>query len=234
MAIIGPKDLPVVLHVDSNPLKMHVLSQLGHPTVLVEISESAIEQVLRSTGDFISTYYALEEKYAFMMTTPLQGEYPVPEDAYWIRSVAWDPSVTRLDEIFSAESFLFSFCGGSILLTEGGPLSCEECYEKRSRLVTPFGHRRSIMRWNAKHQPMTLLKTEKDFLACTPNHPVNCNGKFRSAELCNIGDKLINHKDRLCEIIDKQQLSTEGTWSIQNKTGSLYVSALGKEFYLAH
>jgi len=108
MAIIGPADLPVVLRVDTNPLKFHVMSQLGHPVVNVELVEPQIEQVLRSTGDFVSTYFPLEEKFAFFNTTPLVSEYPVPSDAYWIRKVSWDPATTRIDEIFGAESFLFN------------------------------------------------------------------------------------------------------------------------------
>ena len=108
MAIIGPEQLPVILKVDSNPLKFHALSQLGHPVVNVEIIESQMEQVLRSTGNFISHYFPLEERFAFFMTQPLQSEYPIPADAYWIRSVSWDPSTTRIDDIFGAESFLFN------------------------------------------------------------------------------------------------------------------------------
>ena len=108
MAIIGPSQLPVVLKVDSNPLKFHVLSQLGHPVVLVELAETQLEQVLRSTGDFIARYFPIEERYAFFNTIPLQAEYPVPEDSYWIRTVSWDPATTRIDEIFGAESFLFN------------------------------------------------------------------------------------------------------------------------------
>jgi hypothetical protein len=108
MAILGPEQLPVILKVDSNPLKFHALSQLGHPVVLVESVESQMEQVLRSTGNFIAHYFPLEERYAFFMTQPLQAEYPIPEDAYWIRDVSWDPSTTRIDDIFGAESFLFN------------------------------------------------------------------------------------------------------------------------------
>lgn len=108
MAILGPDQLPVVLKVDSNPLKFHAISQLGHPVVLVETVESQMEQVLRSTGNFISHYFPLEERYAFFMTQPLQSEYPIPEDAYWIRNVSWDPTTTRIDDIFGAESFLFN------------------------------------------------------------------------------------------------------------------------------
>lgn len=108
MAIQGPSDLPLVLKVDSNPLKHHVISQLGHPLVLVEIMETQMEQVLRSTGDFISTYFPQEERYAFFMTSPLKAEYELPADAYWVREVSFDPVTTRISDIFGAESFLFN------------------------------------------------------------------------------------------------------------------------------
>lgn len=108
MAILGPENLPLVLKVDSNPLKFHAISMLGHPVVMVELMEPQFEQVLKSTGDFIAQYFPLEEKYAFFMTQPLQAEYPLPPDAYWIRNVKWDPATTRIDQIFGAESFLFN------------------------------------------------------------------------------------------------------------------------------
>lgn len=108
MAIRSKSQLPVVLKVNSEPLKLHVLSQLGHPNVLVELHETQFEQILRSSGDFISRYFPLEEKYAYFYTTPLQAEYTIPEDAYWIREVGWDPSTTRIDDLFGAESFLFN------------------------------------------------------------------------------------------------------------------------------
>jgi hypothetical protein len=108
MAIIGPEQLPIVLKVDSNPLKFHILSQLGHPVVQVELAEPQFEQALRSTGDFVAHYFPLEERMAYFMTQPLQAEYPIPDDAYWIRNVVWDPTTTRIDDIFGAESFLFN------------------------------------------------------------------------------------------------------------------------------
>jgi hypothetical protein len=108
MALIGREGLPLVLKVDSNPLKFHAISQLGHPVIMVELMEPQFEQVLKSTGDFIAQYFALEERYAFFMTQPLQAEYPLPPDAYWIRNVQWDPATTRIDQIFGAESFLFN------------------------------------------------------------------------------------------------------------------------------
>jgi len=108
MAILGPAQLPVVLKVDSNPLKFHAISQLGHPVINVELMEPQMEQVLRSTGDWIAQYFPLEERYAFFMTQPLQAEYPLPTEAYWIRKVSWDPAISRIDNIFGAESFLFN------------------------------------------------------------------------------------------------------------------------------
>lgn len=108
MAIIGPSNLPAVLKVDSNPLKFHAISMLGHPVVMVEGMEPQFEQALKSAGDFIAQYFPLEERYAFFMTQPLQAEYPLPPDAYWIRNVQWDPATTRIDQIFGAESFLFN------------------------------------------------------------------------------------------------------------------------------
>ena len=108
MAIRSKNQLPAILKVNSEPMKLHIMSQLGHPNVLVELSEVQLEQALRSTGDFIATYFPLEEKYAFFYTTPLQAEYSMPEDAYYVREISWDPSTTRIDDIFGAESFLFN------------------------------------------------------------------------------------------------------------------------------
>lgn len=108
MAIIGPGQLPSVLKVDSNPLKLHALSQLGHPVSNVELVEPQMEQILRSAGNFITQYFPLEERYAFFNTTPLQSEYDLPDDAYFVREVFWDSTSTRIDDIFSAESFLFN------------------------------------------------------------------------------------------------------------------------------
>ena len=108
MAIIGPSQLPVILKVDSNPLKLRALSELGHPNVLVEIQEPQWEQLLRSMGDFIAHYFPMEDRYAIFYTNPLQTTYDLPEDAYWVREIAWDPITTRIDDIFGAESFLFN------------------------------------------------------------------------------------------------------------------------------
>lgn len=369
MAILGPSQLPVVLKVDSNPLKFHAISELGHPNVLVEMTEPQFEQVLRSIGDFIAQYFYLEERFAFFNTIPLQSEYDIPSDAYWIRNVAWDPITTRIDDVFGAEclsletliktpkgdvvardlnvgdeilsfynddviisnieakkfsgikdcrtiftkngsvtasldhrimtnsgwkplfsityddnimvmqdckfilekvqkiedvgsietidftipktqnligggivthnSFLFCLPGGTFLLTESGPKTCEECYEKLEsdneiKLLTPFGLRKPNMRWNDKKQPISLIRTEKGGIACTPNHPVNINNKWTIANRASPGSKLLTSGDRSVTIEDVATLSTEGTWSIDVPSGCYYAGVSDDELYLTH
>jgi len=108
MAIIGPADLPSVLKMRSEPMKKYVLSKLGHPITAVELEESQWETVWRVTGDFIAGYFPREQKLGVFYTSPLKTTYPLPEDAYWVQEVSWDPVVGRIDDIFSAESFLFN------------------------------------------------------------------------------------------------------------------------------
>ena len=108
MAIMGPAQLPAVLKVPSDPLKFEILSTLGHPVVMVELTDPQLEQAIRVTGDFIAQYFPFEEKYAYFNTQPLVSEYPLPEDAYYIKDVKWDPATTRIGDIFGAESFLFN------------------------------------------------------------------------------------------------------------------------------
>jgi len=234
MAIISPADLPVVLKVDSDPLKRYVLAKLGFPNVDVEISEQQMEIVLRNTGDFISGYFPREQKMAVFYTTPLVSTYPMPEDAYWIQEVSWDPVTTRIDDVFGAESFLFSFAGGTQLLTVDGPKTCEEVFDAKTKLITPFGSREPRLRWNERKQPVQILKTENDFLICTPNHPVNINSKFRMAIEGFPGLRLLDSDDKQPKIIDRDRSQTSGTWSVTTDNGCFYASASGKEFYLVH
>jgi hypothetical protein len=108
MAILAPSDLPMVLQVPSDPMKAYVLGELGYPNIAVEITEDQLEKALRVTGDFIAQYFPRQLRFAVFYTNPLQPTYPMPEDAYWIREVAWDPVTTRIDDVFGAESFLFN------------------------------------------------------------------------------------------------------------------------------
>lgn len=135
MAIIGPPDLPHVLKVDSNPLKLRVLHHFGHPNVNVELNEKQFEELLRVTGDFIAQYFPLEERYAYFYTQPLTEAYDIPSDAYWIREVSWDPMMNRIHDIFGAEMFLFNIgniTGIQNLLTDYHML---QAYRKFSQKV---------------------------------------------------------------------------------------------------
>jgi hypothetical protein len=235
MAIIGPRDLPVVLKVNSDPLKAYALAQLGFPAVDVEITEQQFELALRVTGSFIAGYFPREQRLAVFYTQPLVPTYPMPEDAYWIQEVAWNPVTTRIDDVFGAESFLFCWVGGTYLLTTKGPKTCEEIYkDPKARLVTPFGPRKPKMHWNAKKQPVQLIKTENDILACTPNHPVHIEGKFRMAITGFPGLHLLDSNDKKVEITDYDRLQTNGTWSISTSSGCFYASGLGKRMCLVH
>ena len=90
MAIIAPRDLPVVLQVRDDPMKKYALSKLGHAGVEVEMTEDQFESVLRITGDFAAGYFPREQKFAYFYTQPLVPTYPMPEDAYWIQNVRLD------------------------------------------------------------------------------------------------------------------------------------------------
>jgi hypothetical protein len=81
---------------------------MGHPVTEVEITEDQWEVIFRVAGDFIAGYFPREQKLSLFYTTPLQSTYPLPEDAYWIQEVNWDPVTTRIDDVFGAESFLFN------------------------------------------------------------------------------------------------------------------------------
>jgi len=108
MAILAPAELPSVLKVRSEPMKKYVLSKLGYPVAEVEVTEDQWETIFRVAGDFIAGYFPREQKLATFWTTPLQSTYPLPQDAYWIQSVNWDPVTSRIDDVFGAESFLFN------------------------------------------------------------------------------------------------------------------------------
>ena len=235
MAITGPNDLPVVIKLNPDPMKAYVLAQLGYPNVNVEVSEQQFEMALRTTCDFICGYFPREQKLALFYTQPLVATYPMPDDAYWIQEVQWDPVTTRIDDVFGAESFLFSWVGGTHLLTTKGAKTCEEVFQDpRVRLITPFGPRKPKMRWNERKQPVQVLKTERDLLACTPNHPVNIENKFRMAITGYPGLHLLGDNDKPIEIIDRKRLHTNGTWSVSTSSGCYYASGLGKQMCLVH
>ncbi len=235
MAILTKADLPYVLRVPSAPIKSYVMSKLGHPTVAIELTEDQLEIAIRNVGNFIAGYFPREQRLATFSTTPLQSTYPMPSDAYWIQSVDWDPFTTNVNDIFGTSAYLYCFPGGTRLLTTRGARTCEEvAADPKARLVTPFGNRKPRMRWNAVEQPIQMMQTEHDYLACTPNHPVNLEHKFQMAILGFTGMRLLGSNDKQVEIVDRDRLTTPGTWSVETRSGCFYASALGKQFYLVH
>jgi len=237
MAIVGPADLPSIMKVRSEPMKKYVLAKLGYPQIDVELTEDQFEVIWRVAGDFIAQYFPREQKLGVFWTQPLKSTYPLPKDAYWVQQVSWDPVTTRIDDVFGAESYLFCFPGGTKLLTTEGPLACEDIYTKQlgdveTTVVTPFGPRPARLRWNAVRQPIQVLKTETDLLACTPNHPVHISGQMRQAFLGYPDLKLMTDDNREVTIVDRQLVTTDGTWSVDLGGGYCYVSGLGNEFYL--
>lgn len=108
MAIIGPKDLPTVLHVNSTEMKKYALSQLGGSSVEVELEESQLESCLRVTGDFIAGYFPNEQRLAVFWTEPLRPTYPMPEDAYCVQEVSWDGGSSSFHDVFSADYYILN------------------------------------------------------------------------------------------------------------------------------
>jgi len=235
MAILGPQDLPSIIQVRSEPMKHYCLSKLGYPGVDVEVTEAQFEACIKVFVNFIASYFPHEQRMAAFYTQPLVSLYPLPPDAWTVQDVFWDGGLsTYMNDIFSSEYFLFCAPSGTKLLTKAGPKPCEEVHEKNLKILTPFGYRKPKMRWNDSKQPISMMKTKRDFLAYTPNHPVNIESKFRIAALGQPGLHLLNNKDERCVIVDNKRLETDGTWSIDVSCGSYYSSVKGEEFYLVH
>jgi hypothetical protein len=114
-------------------------------------------------------------------------------------------------------------------------MTCEQIVETESaELVTPFGPRKPELKWNQKKQPVQVLQTDRDYLICTPNHPVNIDNKFRMAIWGYPGMALLDSDDKQPHIVDRDRGSTDGTWSVSVESGCFYASALGEQFYLVH
>lgn len=173
MAIIGPKDLPAVLKADSNPLKRRLLTHLGHPNIRVELTEPQMEDMLRTVGDFIAQYFANEDRYAYFYTQPLQSTYDLPEDAYWVREVSWDPVVNRIQDIFGAEMFLFCFADGFKIVNSDTTLVPVEEWNDGHMCLTPYGPQRLKVIRHEQGQQLVQVSYEDGRVICTPNQPIN-------------------------------------------------------------
>jgi hypothetical protein len=192
MAIVGPQDLPVVLKLNPDPMKAYCLAQLGYPGVNVEISEAQFEIALRVTCDFICGYFPREQKLAMFYTQPLVSSYPMPEDAYWIQEVQWDPVTTRIDDVFGAESFLFCMADNFKVLDKDGRLQPIADWKPHWKAKTPFGRRslKIVKRKIDRLMPKRRLFYDGGVIEATTSHVVKANSKWREFGEVNIGDRV--------------------------------------------
>lgn len=201
MAIMGPADLPVVLKLQSDPIKKYVLTKLGHPVVEVEILEDQWETLLRTSGDWISGYFPKEQKLAVFYTSPLQTTYPMPSDAYWIQECAWDPVTTRLDDIFGAESFLFCVDPTFNVLANDGSLQPLHDWKSHWKAKTPYGPKKLKIK---KHDNKRMLEKRRitydgGIVEATSSHIISVNnGKWREFGEVSTCDLLQSHNNNLC------------------------------------
>jgi hypothetical protein len=224
MAILAPTELPSILRVRSEPMKKYVLSKLGFPVTEVEITEDQWETIWRVSGDFIAQYFPREQKLGMFYTTPLQPTYPLPEDAYWVQEVAWDPVTTRIDDVFGAESFLFCLSPEFQILDKFGELQPLGDWKKAWKAKTPFGDSNlSIKCHNNKRMlPKIRIHYDSGIIEATSNHVLQCNLKWREFGEVKIGDKLSGIKDTLgvqnLELFE----STDAISLRANKSGCYY------------
>lgn len=192
MAIISPTDLPAILKVQSDPMKGYVLRELGYPNIAVEITEDQLESSLRVTGDFISQYFPREQKIAVFNTNPLQSTYPMPEDAYWIQEVSWDPVTTRIDDVFGAESFLFCLSNEFKILDKDGSLQYLGEWNKNWKAKTPYGNKKLkiIKRDNNRQLPKVKIEYQGGCIEATNNHVLKSEEKWKEFSEIKLGDGL--------------------------------------------
>jgi len=229
MAIIGPGDLPHVLKADSNPLKLRMLHHFGHPNVRVELTEEQMEEMLRVTGDFICQYFPLEERYAYFYTQPLVVEYDLPEDAYWIREVAWDPVMNRIQDIFGAEMFLFCFGAGFKVVRKDGILVPIDEWEDKWQARTPYGNRKLKLTVHEEDQYLVKVNYASGSIACTPNQPIKTGGfdedksleGWMNASDLKPGDRLVTQYAEP-EVISVDVIEQGSTTTARTKVGCFY------------
>lgn len=180
MAILAPAELPSVLKVRSEPCKKYVLSKLGFPQVNVEISEDQWETIWRVSGDFIASYFPREQKLAVFWTSPLKPTYPLPEDAYWIQQVNWDPITTRIDDVFGAESFLFCLAPTFKILDKDKQFQMLGEWKPTWKAHTPYGSKLLLIKQHTvTHDlPKVRLIYENGIIEGTQNHIIKANEKW--------------------------------------------------------
>jgi len=198
LAIVGPAQLPAILKLNLQETKFEVLSTLGHPNVLVEISEPQLEQAIRSSVDFVAQYFPAESLLAYFYTQPLQSTYDLPADAYSVQQVNWDPATTRIGDIFGAESFLFCFPKNTKILDKDDSLQDIREWKTTWKAKTPFGPRKLniFARKSKSIQLARQLIYEDGKIVTTINHPIFCVNKneWLNNDQINIGDFLLGER----------------------------------------
>lgn len=199
MAIIAPADLPSVLKVRSEPMKKYVLSKMGHPITEVEIHEDQWETIFKVSGDFIAGYFPREQKLSVFWTSPLRSTYPLPQDAYWVQSVSWDPVTTKIDDVFGAESFLFCVSENFNILDKFGSLQPVHDWKKNWKAKTPYGDSGIVIKRHENNRSLPKIKIIYDdgVVEATSNHVLQANGRWREfSEVC-VGDELTGVKNKV-------------------------------------
>lgn len=201
--ITGPQDSPVVLKVQSDPMKLYALQQLGYPHVAVEVNESQLENAIRVTGDFIAQYFPQEQRLAVFYTQPLKPTYPLPKDAYWVQEVQWDPVTTRIDDVFGAEAYLFCLAPSFKILDKDGALQPLGDWRTHWKAKTPFGDRRLkiVGRDNRKALPKVRIHYGSGFVEATINHVLKSCDRWVEFGEVGVGDCL--HGCKFNPVVDK-------------------------------
>jgi hypothetical protein len=199
MAIMAPADLPSVLKVRSEPMKKFVLSKMGYPHVEVEISEDQWETIWKVSGDFISGYFPREQKLSVFWTSPLRSTYPLPQDAYWIQSVNWDPVTTKIDDVFGAESFLFCVSEDFKILDKFGSLQFINDWKKNWKAKTPYGDSNIVIKRHINNRQLPKIKIDYEggTIEATSNHVIECNSRWRELGEVKINDELTGIKNKV-------------------------------------
>jgi len=193
MAIIGPADLPVVLKLGTESIKKYVLTKLGHPVVDVELTEDQLETAIRTSGDWIAGYFPREQRLAVFNTTPLQSTYPLPNDAYWVQEVTWDPVTTRIDDIFGAESFLFCVSKKLKILAKDGSLQSVGDWQRHWKAKTPYGNKKLQIKTYNNQKPLLKIRLSYDggMVEATSSHVLAIAGvRWREFGEVRVGDGL--------------------------------------------
>lgn len=191
--ITQPQDAPVVLKLDrSDPIKLYVLHQLGHPHVKVELSDDQLESAIRTTCDFITGYFPREQRLASFYTTPLQSTYPLPSDAYWVVEVQWDPFAASIDDLFGMAPVLMCLSPDFKVLAKDGSLQPLGGWEKHWRVQTPYGPSQLLVkkRENERALPKVRIEYDGGIVEATSNHILEVNGDWAEFHQAEAGHSL--------------------------------------------